>query len=77
MTGSLCVLSEKLCVFAVKQKKNDKAIKKKAFTNLDCLGSIVACGNHCCIYGGSKKGDTGVAATTSIKDNNFSIKHSR
>ena len=73
MTGSLCVLSEKLCAFAVKLKKDDQATSKKTFTNMGTMGSANPGWDPCWMDGCAEEGDTGVVTTTS-KDIKFSNK---
>ena len=73
MTGSLCVLSEKLCAFAVKLKKDDQATSKKTFTNMGTMGSADSRWDHCCLDGCAEEGNTRVVTTTS-KDIKFTDK---
>jgi len=71
MTGSLCVLSEKLCDFAVKINQHDQTSSKKTFATMDTLGSTIAYRNNCCMDGCAKEGDTRVVAAAGIEDINI------
>ena len=72
MTGSLCVLSEKLCAFAVKLKKDDQATSKKAFTNLGTVGSADPRWDHCWMDGRAEEDD---ARTTPESSTIFNLSH--
>jgi hypothetical protein len=51
----------------------DKISSQKTFTNLDTMGSAIACGNHCCMDVFAEESNTGIVATT-CKGTRFTCK---